>query len=248
MRYKLYVDPAIYNSYPSYVALVIYAEDLANGPSDNYSIETLRAAEAEARMQGKEAMLDGNAHIQAWREAFKSFGAKPKRYFCGTEALLRRVIEGDSIPPISRVVDIYNAVSMKYILPAGGEDWDQLAGDLRLISAQGNEPFVTINAEGEQIAYPSPGEIIWADPAGTTVRRWNWRQCARTRITNETRNAYFVLDRLAPYSIDNLLAAGDEIMAHLRHLAPSVRLHSEMFQAASSEPFTSSDNAICSAS
>lgn len=39
-----------------------------------------------------------------------------------------------------------------------------------------------------------PGEVVWADEAGVTSRRWNWRQCTRTALTGHVRNAYFVLD------------------------------------------------------
>ncbi|MFL6333044.1 MAG: B3/4 domain-containing protein [Pyrinomonadaceae bacterium] len=232
MRGKLQVDPDIYVSHPDYVALVIYAEGMTNGPSDGYSVEALRAAEASARALGRNAALDGHAHIQAWRQAFKSFGAKPKRYFCGAESLLRRVLEGDSIPQVNRIVDAYNAVSMKYVLPVGGEDWERLVGDLRLVRARGDEPFVTAGAEGEQTAYPSPGEIIWADLEGATVRRWNWRQCRRTRITDETQSAYFVLDRLAPYPVDELTAAGEELISHLKSMSPDASLRSELLHAA----------------
>jgi len=231
MLYKLQVDPVIFEFYPSYVALVVYAEGLTNGTSDEYSTGYLRAAEEEARRQGKGLLLDDNEHIQAWRQAFKSFGAKPKRHFCGVEGLLRRVLEGASIPPVNRIVDVYNAVSMRYVVPVGGEDWDGLAGNLRLLKSSGEEPFITIGVEAEQIAYPSRGEIIWADPSGATVRRWNWRQCARTRVRVETCNAYFVLDRLEPDPIENLLAAAEELMSRLKHLSPAVDLRSEILNA-----------------
>ena len=60
--------------------------------------------------------------------------------------------------------------------------------------------------------YPEPGEVIWADSTGITCRRWNWRQCRRTQLTEDTQNVYFVLDRLAPYSIEALMSAGEDLM------------------------------------
>lgn len=228
MNYELAIDPAIKRLYPDYQCLVIYAEALINHESNNYSMAVLRAAEENARSRFTGDELVTHAHLQAWRDAFRKFGAKPKRYFCGAEALLRRALTGAELPAINPVVNLYNAVSIKRVIPIGGEDWDQLASDLRLIPAQGDEPFVTSSPEGEQTVYPSPGEIIWADTAGATVRRWNWRQCVRTRITSDTQNAYFVLDTLLPFTSKDLLQAGDELMGHLASLSPEAKMRSEL--------------------
>jgi DNA/RNA-binding domain of Phe-tRNA-synthetase-like protein len=45
---------------------------------------------------------------------------------------------------------------------------------------------------------PKPGEVIWADDVGWTCRRWNWPQGPRTRLTESTRNAYFIIEGMAP--------------------------------------------------
>ena len=42
------------------------------------------------------------------------------------------------------------------------------------------------------------GEIVWRDDAGVTCRRWNWRQCVRTRLTEATTEALFIIDGLGP--------------------------------------------------
>jgi DNA/RNA-binding domain of Phe-tRNA-synthetase-like protein len=196
MNYTLKIEPEIFTSFPDYAALVIYAKNLVNAPSDDYSINLLRKAESIARERYAESDLSSDSHISAWHEAFRIFGAKPKKYFCGAEALIRRAVNGENIPTINQIVDVYNAVSIKYAIPTGGEDWETISSDLKLIRSKGNEPFTTLTSKGEQVDFPSTGEIIWADSAGATVRRWNWRQCFRTRITTETTDAYFVLDRL----------------------------------------------------
>jgi DNA/RNA-binding domain of Phe-tRNA-synthetase-like protein len=66
--------------------------------------------------------------------------------------------------------------------------------------------------------------VVWKDPAGVTCRRWNWRQCRRTRLVPETQNAYFVLDRLAPYAVEALDAATTELCAHLKHFSPACEI------------------------
>lgn len=232
MQYRLKINPAIFEKFPSYCAQVIYVEGVLNGVSDAYSTNILRTAEQEARAQYQEHSPSEHEHIRAWQQAFTQFGAKPKKYLCSAEALLKRAVSGNEIPAINRVVDIYNAVSIRWAIPAGGEDWDRLQSDLTLTSAAGSEPFITRNANGEQIDFPKSGEIIWADEAGATVRMWNWRQCYRTRVTEETRNIYFVLDRLEPYPRSSLFAATDELCNHLLQLSPQCRIQTEIFEAA----------------
>lgn len=232
MRYTLKVAPEIYRTYPGYTAFVIYAENLPGGSSDENSRELLRSAESFARESLIGKPLEMHEHIQVWRQAFKAFGAKPKRHLCGAEALLSRVLGGHELPAINRLVDAYNAVSMRWVLPTGGEDWDQLVSDLMLFPATGQESFVAISGDEQQITNPNPREVIWADSAGVTVRRWNWRQCARTQITELTTSAYFVLDRLPPYPIEMLLSAGEELIGHLKRMGDSVSVRTEMLREA----------------
>lgn len=227
-NYRLKISPEILEVYPDYIALVIYAENLSNAPSDEYSIKVLREAEELARNRFAGSDLSINPHLSAWHEAFRGFGAKPKKYFCAAEALLRRVLSGETVPAINRIVDAYNAVSIKYAIPVGGEDWSKITGDLKLIRSQGVEPFATMTSNGEQVDFPSIGEIIWADTSGATVRRWNWRQCFRTRITPDTTDAYFVLDRLSPLEVEVLKTAGEELVEHLKHFSPDAVISAEI--------------------
>ena len=231
MHYRLSIDPSTLERYPTYSTLIIYADGLTNGPSDEYSSNLLREAEQQCRASLTPETLAAQPHIAAWREAYRSFGAKPKKYPCSLEALLSRTLKGQDLPLINRLVDIYNAVSLKHLLPVGGEDWDKLTSELRLMFATGSEPFVAIQEGQEAVVYPDPGEVIWADSTGITCRRWNWRQCRRTQLTVETRAVYFVLDRLAPYSIEALQAAGEELVSQIKRIYPDTEISTRLLGA-----------------
>jgi DNA/RNA-binding domain of Phe-tRNA-synthetase-like protein len=226
--YRLLLDARVMERYPAYSALIIYARNLFNGPSDAWSTSLLRQAEQQQRESLSLDMLATVPSIFAWREAYKSFGAKPKKYPSSLESLLTRTLKRQDIPTINRLVDVYNAISVKHLLPVGGEDWEQLRSDLVLTVATGSEPFLAMQDGVKAVTYPEPGEIIWADRAGVTCRRWNWRQGLRTRLTEKTRHVYFVLDRLAPYSLEALRAAGDDLMEHLKQMAPQCTLSSAL--------------------
>ena len=218
--YDVRVDPEIFEKYPGYAVLVIYASGVANGPSNEVSIEALRAAEASAHEEFGDGKPATHPHIAAWREAYRSFGSKPSKFLCSVEALLSRTLKGNDLPPINAVVDLYNAVSIRHVLPVGGEDRDRLTSDLVLKIADGSEQFEAMSAGEIESVSVDPGEVVFADSSGVTCRRWNWRQCARTQLVPDSTNMYFVLDSLAPFTRQQLQAAGDELVAGLRALSP----------------------------
>jgi DNA/RNA-binding domain of Phe-tRNA-synthetase-like protein len=230
VKYKLLVDPDIFSKFPQYRVLVIYAQNLENRPSDDESIKMLREAEEEQRNIFGMEKPSSHPHISAWRDAYKSFGAKASKYLCSVEALLSRTLKGQDLPEINQLVDLYNGISIKHVLPVGGEDWDTITSNLTLTFATGTEPFTTYQDGKEVIDHPESGEVIWADSTGVTCRRWNWRQCIRTQLTTDTRNAYFVLDSLPPCSKASLIDAGNNLMDLLKIFSPDCTLDYEILE------------------
>ncbi|GAA1788008.1 B3/B4 domain-containing protein [Actinomadura chokoriensis] len=217
MLERVGVDEAVLELRPDFAVLVMTAEGLANGPSDRVSEEWLAEAAGKADA--------GDPHVEAWREAYRAFGAKPQRTRPSVDALLRRA---DALPSINRVVDAYNAVSVEYALPIGGEDLDAYQGPAHLVRATGDEPFDVVAGGEPAVEHPNAGEVVWRDDAGVTCRRWNWRQCVRTRLTEDTKNALFLLERLEPYPIERLTEAGDRLAERLRVITPDVRIGSRL--------------------
>lgn len=159
-------------------------------------------------------------HLAAWDEVFKAFGAKPKRTPCSASALRKRVMRDGSLPPLDPVVDIYNAISIRYAIPVGGENLAAYSGAPRLTLADGSEPFDTFK-EGESVVEnPEPGEVIWRDDLGVTCRRWNWRQGIRTRLDSQAQSMWFILESLPSMPLAALQEAGDELVSNLQKLMP----------------------------
>jgi DNA/RNA-binding domain of Phe-tRNA-synthetase-like protein len=221
--FEVRVDPAVHAAHPDYIALVLLATGVTNGPSDAGSDELLTAAEAQLRRSGLERATD-HRHVAAWRAAFSAFGAKPSRYPSSAEALIGRVLKGQQLPRVNVLVDFYNAVSVRHVVPVGGEDADRLEGPLRLAVAEGGEPFDP-RGDGNDVEAVAPGEVTWRDDRGVTCRRWNWRQGRRTQLTEATTRAFFVFDRLDGLTVDELHAAADELSALLVARWPHVQLN-----------------------
>lgn len=220
------IDPAVLALRPDYRALLVVADGLRPGPSDDFSERLLAAAEERARERFAGMAVAEHPHLAAWRDAFRAFGAKPQRTRPSAEALLCRLDGG--LPRVDRLTDVYNAVSVDHVVPLGGEDLDRYEGPARLVRADGTEPF-EVTAGGEPaVENPRPGEVVWRDDAGVTCRRWNWRQCVRTRLTHGTTRAMFVLDALGPLPDDALAAAADALTEALLEGCPGVRTASRV--------------------
>ncbi|MFI6643979.1 B3/4 domain-containing protein [Streptomyces sp. NPDC050504] len=209
---------------PGFTHLAVEAHGLVNGPSSEESSALLddAARRLAERLAGRAPHED--PHVAAWRAAYTAFGAKPSRTRNSAEALAKRALADGGLPRINLLVDAYNAVSVARLIPVGGEDLDRIEGGMRLVRAAGDEPFVTVAGGEESVEHPEPGEIVWCDGRGVTCRRWNWRQGPRTRIEEETVNAVFLLESLAPMTPGELRAAGEELARSLEKLSPGARV------------------------
>ena len=211
------IGAEIFGLRPDYCALSIVAEsvrNLARHPASDEIVESVRTTRPLPDW--------GDAHLDAWRAAYRTFGAKPQRTPSSAEALVRRIQGGAQLPTINAVVDLYNALSVRFAIPIGGENIAAYVGDPLLKRAIGHESFDTVK-DGSPCSETVPaGEVVWADERGVTCRRWNWRQGLRTRIDATTTRMWFVLERLEPMPIAALLEAGSLLAATLYEMSPEV--------------------------
>lgn len=184
--------------------------------------------ESGALLENVSSSLDfaqwADEHVEQWRETFRAFGAKPNKTPSSVETLRSRVRKTGALPSINAAVDLYNAISVKYALPVGGEDLDLYAGQPRLTRASGDETFQTTRDGADASETPDAGEIIWRDDLGVTCRRWNWRQCTRTRISDQSTNLWFVLEALGAMPDTALHEAAQELGERLSAMSPGVRI------------------------
>ncbi|MEQ9334662.1 phenylalanine--tRNA ligase beta subunit-related protein [Thalassobaculum sp.] len=213
------VSPAVVALRPDFRAVSVRVAGARNLAAEPEAAAMLAAAVA--------GVADGPAwadeHLASWAEAYRAFGARPNRTPCSAEALRKRVLKQGALPAINAVVDVYNALSLRYAVPVGGEDMAAYAGSPRLIVADGSEKFET-TADGQPaVEAPDPGEVVWRDDAGVTCRRWNWRQGPRTRLTEDSTALWFVFERLDPMPLSAAEDAAGELVDYLSRLAPGLQ-------------------------
>ncbi len=209
MKFK--INPKLFEKYPSLFEAVVVLKDIDNTVKGNDILNILRNEESKIKSELKNKDLGDIPQIAAWRKAFRDFGSDPKSYAASVDALLRRVQKGQKLPDISPLVNLYNYCSIKNKLPFGGEDFSGVVGDMELKYCEGNEKFTPILKKENKP--PDKGEIAWVDDAGVTCRKWNWHQCDRTKITEDTKEGYFIIDGIEPTTKEEVKKAAEEFIS-----------------------------------
>jgi DNA/RNA-binding domain of Phe-tRNA-synthetase-like protein len=193
----LRVAPAIFEAFPE-VRIGVVAFEGARNDRDEPELGALLEREtAEAVRRLGTTPVAEHPRIASWREAYRRFGAKPKDHPSSIENLLRRVAKSGPPRRIHPLVDLYNAVSLRHVVPVGGEDLDAVSGDIELRFAGESEPAVRLLGEPEARP-PKVGEVIYADDLGALCRRWNWKEADRTKLTEKTTRGFLVVEALPP--------------------------------------------------
>jgi DNA/RNA-binding domain of Phe-tRNA-synthetase-like protein len=152
--------------------------------------------------------------IKPWRTAFSKLGISGSKFPSSIESMARRILKGDPFPKINPLVDLYNTVSLRFLVPMGGHDLDTIEGNIHLRFAEGWEPFTPMGG-GETLAVPK-GELVYRDDREVLTRNWVWRQCEKDKATEKTKNIFIPIDVLGEVGSGQ----ADEIILELSQLIP----------------------------
>ena len=199
---KFILEDEILEKYPEVRLGVVMASDLENRGSDDRIPVLVRQTQNTIREKYVLETLSRHPPIRAWRDAYSKFGARPKKYRSSVESLYRMTLKGIDLRPINKIVDIYNYISLKFMIPAGGDDLDKVNGDIRLCLAQGGESFTPLNSQVMENA--KLGEVVYRDECDILCRRWNWRECDKTKMSEATGRVVLVTEGLPPFTLKDM--------------------------------------------
>ena len=132
--------------------------------------------------------------VAAVRTMYKRVGLDPTKTRPSSEALLRRIRKGDSLPRINSMVDVCNWCSLEFQLPYGLYDAAKLEGPVELRLGLPGEQYAGIRKDDVHVG----GRILLADAAGPFGNPTS--DSARTMLTTETTRALLVV--FAPPEVD----------------------------------------------
>jgi len=139
-------------------------------------------AEAEAKVR-----ITPPPESAAVRTMYKRVGLDPTKTRPSSEALLRRVRKGDTIPRINSLVDIVNWCSLEFQLPYGLYDFAKVSGPVTMRLGREGESYPGIRKDEVNVA----GRITVADSAGPFGNPTS--DSARTMVTPATTEALVIV-------------------------------------------------------
>ena len=195
----------IWCDFPELVPGIVFADGITRDVTASDRTARFTALAGSRLAGGSESELP---EIQAWRRAFTRMGLKPTQYRCASEALLRRFRKEGTLPQLHPLVDVCNAVSLAFAIPAAVFDVSKITGRLEVRYAVGDEDYLTFSGQAE---HPSPGEVIFADQAGQVhARRWTNRQSGLSAVQASTATVLVVAEAMhdsAQSDVPELIAA-----------------------------------------
>jgi DNA/RNA-binding domain of Phe-tRNA-synthetase-like protein len=169
VRSEIDIDP---------VVLELYELEVTP-PREDFELEVKRTIQA-----ARSGEIDS---VGRARELYRRFGIDPTRVRPSSEALLRRLKKGESLPRINSLVDVANAMSVQLQVPVGLYDLGQTKGDELVIRLGSNgETYSGIGKERVNVA----GRICVADAEGPIGNPS--ADSARTMITTSTERAVWI--------------------------------------------------------
>jgi len=155
-----------------------------------------RDARLDAPLATAEATVRAHppAEITAVRTMYKRVGLDPTKTRPSSEALLRRVRKGDSLPRINSMVDVCNWCSLEFQLPYGLYDAAHIDGDVELRIGLAGESYPGIRKDAVHV----DGRIALVDRIGPFGNPTS--DSARTMVTTATTQAMLVV--FAPRDVD----------------------------------------------
>ncbi|HEY3158357.1 MAG TPA: phenylalanine--tRNA ligase beta subunit-related protein [Vicinamibacterales bacterium] len=166
---------------------VLWFEGATVTEHDHRMDAPLATAEAGVR-------INPPAETTTVRTMYKRVGIDPTKTRPSSEALLRRVRKGDTLPRINSMVDVCNWCSFEFQLPYGLYDAAHIEGDVTLRIGREGESYPGIRKDDVHVG----GRIALVDAAGPFGNPTS--DSARTMVTTATTRGLLVV--FAPRDVD----------------------------------------------
>lgn len=189
---KFIVDKSFFEKVDNACFGVIIARNIDNTKTNSAIQEMLKNEVNEVAEKYKDVKVKELPEIVLYREAFKKVDINPNKFMCSIEALVSRTVKSQFVPNINTLVDLGNALSLKYNVPLGVHDIDKFAGDIELRFANENDTFIPFGSQ--EYDNPPAGELVYVSGNEVKTRKWAWRQGEKSKIDENIKNAFIPLD------------------------------------------------------
>lgn len=190
---KFYVTDSVFEKLPNAVFGLVSVYGVNNEKENKNIEEMLKSSIETCENHFENKKVKEEKEVAPYRKAFETLGINPNKFMSSIEALLTRISKKKGFPHINAIVDLGNAISLKYYLPIGVHDLDTMYdNEFCVRTATDKDLFIPFGeTEGEKV---DEGEVVYASKDQIRTRRWIWRQSEAGKITEQTKNLLFIID------------------------------------------------------
>lgn len=215
MKFKVHDN--FFNKVPNAYFGIVIVKDFNNNKDYSFIKELLEKNVKNAYNNYKNIKVKESDLITPYREAFKLLNINPNKYMCSIEALMTRISKGNNLPCINPIVDLGNALSVKYSLPLGVHDIDKFSSNIEIRESNKNDEFIPFGSN--IIEHLDDSEIIYVSGNDVKTRRWTWRQGENSKITNDSKNLFIPIDGFSDINKDKVISLQNELVKILDNIA-----------------------------
>lgn len=153
-----------------------------------------------------------DAQIMAWRGCFSKCGINTKKHPSSVESLAKRASKDPSKPrSINPLVDFYNAMAVKHMIPLGAFDLDALQGkEMTWRMTRQGDTYEALDASTREIV-PIGEPAFIMEPEIVVVRHMNWRQSKVALVSDSTTNMLVKVELLPSVTDEDWKAFVDDV-------------------------------------
>jgi DNA/RNA-binding domain of Phe-tRNA-synthetase-like protein len=204
----------------------IAIDDLKLGKSSSSFEEYEKTLFKEIRTKNRLEDLSTDPLLQSYRAMHWTYGMDPTKKRVSSEAVLRRVLQGENLWRISDLVDIVNLASAYHKIPIGLIDMLKIEGALEVRVAEKGEPFQRIS--GEEIKCRGR-EIVLSDNIGIICYGFAIHDSERTKVTADSQKVLLLHYGAPSVSSELLLQASNTTLEMVRQWVKCVPSEPIMF-------------------
>ena len=167
-----------------------------------------------AKEEFKDIKAKEDTRVIPYREGFQKVGINPNKFQCSVEAMVNSISKGRDVPHINPLVNLNNAISIKYTLPMGTHNLGLSNNDIELRFATEEDTFEPMNSD--EIEQLDENELVYVVDHKVRTRRWAWRQSKQGMIDKNTNYVFFPIDGFKGINDDKITEAIKELETILK--------------------------------
>ena len=210
---KFIIENKVFEVLDDLCVAVIIAKGIDNTQKIDGISSMLKESISNAEKDFENVKVKESDYIKPYREAFQKLNINPNKFMCSIEALLTRISKKKGMPEINSIVDLVNAVSIKYKLPMGAHDLDSMNEDFYIRYSTDNDNFLPFGET--EIEKVDSSELVYVTSNDVRTRRWIWRQSEHGKIIESSKNIIFPIDAFTGINDDKAVIAREELSSLL---------------------------------